>query len=360
LEEEEKYVPINKGHFDDLETPERMAEFSRKLGEGWEDEYKIYRENWSEAPKRKEVLEYPILVDLELSSKCNLLCPMCPTITDEFRSHTKKTNIDTDLAKKVIDEIAGKVNALRLSWVGEPTLHRDLVEIIKYAKDKGIRETSFLTNGSKLELDYFIKLQEAGIDWITISVDGTDERYNAIRKPLKFEDTLRKIRDIKEYKTKNGLSKPVIKIQSVWPAMRENAEEFYNLFSPLVDVVAYNPLIDYLHKDEDIVYEENFSCPQYYQRVTVSATGEVAMCSNDDEVREVIGDATKESIHDIWHGEKLNRLRDIHSKKDGFKSIDACRLCYYPRKAIPDEMVFVNGREIWIENYVNRKQEVGE
>jgi radical SAM protein with 4Fe4S-binding SPASM domain len=284
---------------------------------------------------------------------------MCPTITDGFRKEIGKSNMEFSLAKKVIDEIAGKVYALRLSWVGEPTLNKDLVKIIKYAKDKGINEVSFLTNGGRLDLNYFITLQKAGIDWISISIDGIDETYNAIRKPLKFDETFKKIKQIAEYKKQNNLNKPVIKIQSVWPAIRTNAEEFYNMFLPYVDLISYNPLIDYLHNDSNIIYEENFSCPQFYQRVTVSASGEVAMCSNDDEVKSIIGNANEETIYDIWHGEKLNKLRKIHNQKDGFKDMKICAQCYYPRKTQADEKIVVNGREIWIENYINRKQEIG-
>jgi hypothetical protein len=79
----QEYIPVNKGHFD-LEPPERAAAFSEKLGRGWEPDCREYRRIWEELPVRKEVRDYPLLVDLELSSRCNLKCPMCPTITDEF------------------------------------------------------------------------------------------------------------------------------------------------------------------------------------------------------------------------------------------------------------------------------------
>lgn len=359
----EQYIPINKGHFD-LEPAERSAAFSEKLADGWRPDYLEYRRLWEELPVSKTVRDYPLLVDLELSSRCNLKCPMCPTVTEEFIDKRvkpfKKGILDFDLAKKIIDEIAGKVFALRLSWVGEPTLHPKFVDIIRYAKDKGIQEVSFLTNGTKLQPTYFKKVAEAGADWITISVDGMGETYNAIRAPLKFDETLEKIRAIKKYKVERGLEKPVIKIQGVWPAVRKDPEAFYNTFSPVVDLVAFNPLIDYLHKDSDIAFEENFSCPQHYQRLVIASNGSAAMCSNDDNVTQVVGNAFEQSIHEIWHGPEMQRIRDIHTKKNGFKQIPACARCYYPRKTAADEVATINGKEIRIENYVNRKQDVGE
>jgi radical SAM protein with 4Fe4S-binding SPASM domain len=289
---------------------------------------------------------------------------MCPTITAEFIDKRvkpfKKGLFSYELAKKIIDEIAGKVFALRLSWVGEPTLHPKMIEIVRYAKGKGIGEVSFLTNGTKLNLAYFRKLAEAGVDWITISVDGMGETYNRIRAPLVFDETLEKIRAIKRYKVEHACDKPVIKIQGVWPAVREQPEDFYNTFSPLVDLVAFNPLIDYLHKDTDIVFEENFSCPQYYQRLVIASNGQAAMCSNDDNVTEVAGNAFEQSIHEIWHGPRLQELRALHAEHDGFRKIPACARCYYPRKTETGEVARIGGREVHIENYVNRKQLVGE
>lgn len=356
---EEKYIPINKGHFE-LDTIERTQEFQKKMAQGWENEYKEYRKQWIELPKKRCISEYPLLVDLELASVCNLKCPMCYTNTDDFKKKVKKGFMDFKLFKKIVDEIAGKVFALRLSLRGEATLHPRFLDCIKYAKEKGIKEVSSLTHGGNLHIDFFKQCVEAGIDWFTISIDGVDEEYNKIRKPLKFEETLKKLIDIKNYKDENNLIKPVIKIQGIWPAIRPNPTKYYNTIAPLVDLVAYNPLIDYLRKDSEIVYEENFACPQLYQRVVVGSDGQVMMCSNDEDGEEIIGSAYEESIYDIWHGEKLNKIRDIHNQEDGFKTMKVCKLCYYPRKMIPDEPAIVAEREIVVENYVNRRQVAGE
>ena len=117
---------------------------------------------------------------------------MCPTVTKEFWDKRitpfKRGQINLSLAKRIIDEVAGKIYSLRLSWIGEPTLHSKLIEIAKYAKKKKIKEVSFLTNGYKLKMYYFKKLVDAGVDLITVSIDGMDETYNKIRYPLKFNE----------------------------------------------------------------------------------------------------------------------------------------------------------------------------
>lgn len=353
-------IPINKGNYTSFETLEREELFEHYKAEGWENEYKIYRINWSKFPQEQLIKDYPILVDIELASVCNLKCPMCYTITDEFKEKVNAKLIDFELFKKIIDEIGSKVPALRLSLRGESTLHPKFVECIQYAKDKGIKEVSTLTNGSKLSIDFFEKIVKAGIDWITISVDGLNGEYEKIRKPLKFNDMLQKIKDIHQHKVKHNLHKPVIKIQGIWPSIKKDPSSYYNILQPHVDLIAFNPLIDYLQKDTDIVYIENFSCPQLYQRLVVGADGLVMMCSNDEEGGHIVGDANKQSIHEIWHGKALNEVRAIHKKQNGFMELDVCKKCYLPRATESSEKSVVNGREFSILNYVNRKQSIGE
>ena len=37
----------------------------------------------------------------------------------------------------------------------------------------------------------------------------------------------------------------------------------FNSLNPVTNSIARNTLIDYLSNDKDIIYEENFSCPNY-------------------------------------------------------------------------------------------------
>ncbi len=84
------------------------------------------------------------------------------------------------------------------------------------------------------------------------------------------------------------------------------------------------------------------------------------MCSNDEENDHIIGNANTETIYNIWHGEALQKVRELHNKQDGFKSLDVCKRCYLPRATESNETSKVNGREFDILNYVNRTQTIGE
>ena len=349
---------INKGQFR-LDTRGRKARFELNRGRGHMLDYAWNRTKWHLYPRLRHVSRFPSHIDVEISSVCDLNCPMCYTTTEEFKKIVKKGLMDFELFKKIIDEGAeNNLYSIRLSLRGEAFVHPQILDMLKYAKDKGIKEVSTLTHGGRIDEEKFRKLVEYGLDWLTISFDGVGETYEKIRAPLKFQDMVDKIARFKEIKREMGTPKPVIKVQTVWPAIKDNPEEFYNTFEPITDQIGSNPLIDYLHNDTDIEYEENFTCPQLWERMTIGSGGEVMLCANDEMMLHPVGDANKETIYDIWHGKRLEEAREIHKRHKGTEMIDPCKHCYLPRSTQREDAVMEN-RLLKIDNYVNRKQKVG-
>jgi hypothetical protein len=199
---------------------------------------------------------------------------------------------------------------------------------------------------------------DAGLDWLTISFDGLGETYEAIRKPAKFEESYSKIKEYRSIKGKARSIKPVIKVQTVWPAIKDNAKEYFDAFNPYVDDIAINSLVDYLHKDQEIEYIDDFICPVLYQRLVIGSDGIALLCSNDEFCLHPVGDADRESLYEIWHGRKLTEAREVHKTRQGIKTIAACRHCYLPRKTKP-VMEDFGSSKIVIDKYINRPDEVG-
>lgn len=342
-----------------LTSRSKNFKFELNRGRGHLLSYIKNRIRWHLFPRLHHVSKFPSHVDIELSSLCNLSCPMCYTITDKFKSKVQRTNMDFELYKKIIDECA-KYNlySIRLSLRGEAFLNEHIYDMIKYAKDKGIKEVSSLTHGGLIDEKKFEQLIDLGLDWLTISFDGIGETYNKIRHPLKFEDSIKKIKNYQEIKKRRGVVKPVIKVQTVWPAISDNPKEFYNIFNLITDQVASNPLIDYLGNDTDIIYEENFTCPQLWERLVIGADGNVMLCANDEMESYKLGNVNDESVYNIWHGKRLNRAREIHLKHLGVEEIEPCKHCYLPRK-MESDFVNLGDHFIKIDKYVNREQTVG-
>jgi len=351
------YIPINKGQFT-LESPDRAARFERKRGHGCEQDYRANRRQWQQYPEQRYVSDYPLHVDLELASVCNLRCPMCFTITDAFKKQVNAKLMDFDLYTKLVDECAaGGVYSLRLSYRGEAFLHPKVVDACRYAKQRGIKEVSSLTNGVRLDEAMFVAMMEAGLDWLTISIDGLGETYEQIRRPAKFDRAVEKITAYARIKREAGRLKPVVKIQSILPAIEDDPQAFYNVFAPISDMVSANPLIDFMADIKASPKVSDFSCPQIYQRLTIGADGLAMMCANDEKGEHIVGDANKQTIHEIWHGEAMRQVRDIHSRHQGCAEIHPCNSCYLPM-ATEASVIEVDGRSVVSDKYVAGPQKL--
>ncbi len=359
MSEQNIYVPINKGQFS-METPERDALFEKNRGFGVEADYAENRRLWTEYPTQQQVSDYPLHVDIELASVCNLQCPMCYTITPEFKKQVNTKLMDYELFKKVVDQCAeGGVYSIRLSFRGESFLHKRILDCVKYAKQKGIKEVSTLTNGLRLDEEMFTQLMEAGLDWVTISFDGLGETYEQIRRPAKYERAVEKIANYAEIKREAGRVKPVVKVQTVLPAIEKDPKAFYDVFSGITDMVSSNPLIDFHQDVSKLPKIEKFVCPQIYQRLVVGADGLCMMCMNDTTTTIVIGDANTESLHAIWHSEKMNEIRAIHREHQGCAKLNPCKQCALPLQTY-DEDIDVGGRTVIAEKYKKGVQKVFE
>jgi MoaA/NifB/PqqE/SkfB family radical SAM enzyme len=349
-------TPINKGQFL-LESADRIAAFEQRRGHGCEADYAENRRLWAHLPKSQIVSNYPLHVDLELASICNLRCPMCYTISPDFRKHVNAKLMDTALFKKLIDECGkGGVYSVRLSFRGESFLHPDIVECARYAKDAGIKEVSTLTNCERMDEAMFKEMMEAGLDWLTVSADGVGEVYEKIRRPAKFDRLVEKLTNFKRIREEAGYQKPVIKVQSILPAIEDNPDEFYQIFSSITDEVAANPLIDFMQDKQSPKIPE-FTCPQPFQRLVIGADGLCMMCANDEHGTVVIGDANVQSIHEIWHSAKMTEVRQIQIAHEGCEKLGPCTQCYLPLET-REVTIKVGDREVTAQKYVKGAETV--
>ena len=82
-----------------------------------------------------EILDAPPQIDIELNAGCNMKCPFCLHGYETIKNNL----LHIDTYKKIIDE-AGElgVKGLKLNYINEPMLRKDLEECIKYARKAGI------------------------------------------------------------------------------------------------------------------------------------------------------------------------------------------------------------------------------
>ncbi|MCE8424884.1 MAG: heme b synthase [Candidatus Methanoperedens sp.] len=141
----------------------------------------------------------PRLIAWELTNACNLACIHCRASAIKEPSPDE---LSTEQAKHFIDKLVEYRPILILTG-GEPLLRPDVYEIANYATGHGLRVV-LATNGTLLTSAIAKKLKEAGIQRVSISIDGaTKEMHDTFRgEPGAFEAALSGIDILK----KEGLS----------------------------------------------------------------------------------------------------------------------------------------------------------
>lgn len=124
----------------------------------------------------------PLWVHLYVTRKCNLACDYCQLIEYSNRTNPKQQDLDTHHMKRVIDKLH-ELGCRFISYFGgEPTIRKDLTELIAYADKKGMIN-HISTNGAFLTPAYIDELGRSGLDVINLSVDSVLE-FDRSKKDL--------------------------------------------------------------------------------------------------------------------------------------------------------------------------------
>jgi MoaA/NifB/PqqE/SkfB family radical SAM enzyme len=326
-----------------MNTPEQDDLVEYKRGKGKEFEYSQFKYQWDVYPKIRKVPDFPLNIDIEVCSCCNILCDHC------FRQYLdigKEGYMDFDMYKEIVDECArNKLHTLKFSMRGEPTMHPKIVEMVAYAKKKGIKEVWINTNGSLLTEEMVKGFCEAKLDWITMSFDGLSEMYESIRKPLKYEESLEKLKLLKKVRDAYHPDM-IINVQTVWSAIKNDPEKYKEIMRPYVDRIAYNSDMNF--KEFTLVPNPDFICMRLWQRMAICSNGDFLKCPSDFKKLEVMGNVKDISIKDAW-----DILQDVQRKlhmKGYISNSQVCNECHHGCRKVKRKVV-IDGKDVDSYNY---------
>jgi len=320
---------------------------TQKVMSAWEsrrsEEYKTYREEWNNNPKANKLNGFPLHLDIEATSACNFLCTMCPrTEMMENKTFWKVENFDMKTYEEIISTgVPLGLKSVKFQYLGEPLVNKNLVKMIKYAKEAGVVDVMFNTNASLLTEKKSREIILSGVDKIFFSFDSPyREEFNKIRVKGDYDLVLKNIKNFMKVKKELKSDTPITRVQMV--LMKDNQkewEDFQKLFSNLVDTIAY---IDYLdhgnqnkHEEKGVVElgsrKKKFCCPQLWQRMFVHPDGVVTPCCLDSNREMVMGNIKENSIKDIWKNELYQDMRKKHlaGKIDEIPTCKKCPLAKY-------------------------------
>ncbi|HEX4861401.1 MAG TPA: radical SAM protein [Rhizomicrobium sp.] len=95
--------------------------------------------------------QHSCLALIEVNDACNLTCPVCFAESGQARTE-QKSLAEIDAMLETLVESEGFPDLVQISG-GEPTIHPDIVEILKLAKSKPIRHVMLNTNGIRIARD---------------------------------------------------------------------------------------------------------------------------------------------------------------------------------------------------------------
>jgi len=145
----------------------------------------------------------PVVV-WNMTRRCNLKCVHCYAQSID-PSEEIKNELTTDEGKALIDDLAEFGTPVILFSGGEPLLRKDLPELTRYAKSKGLRAV-ISTNGTLITKEIAKELKEVGLSYVGISLDGPEETNDEFRKQKgAFKKAMEGLKNCQEAGIKVGL-----------------------------------------------------------------------------------------------------------------------------------------------------------
>ena len=109
----------------------------------------------------------PVCLYLETTNRCNLLCTTCPRTYEDLEP---PADMSWELFTSIVDQFP-RIARVVLHGVGEPMMVRALPRMIRYLKARGVY-VLFNTNGTLLTQRAGRELIDAGLDELRISLDA--------------------------------------------------------------------------------------------------------------------------------------------------------------------------------------------
>lgn len=226
----------------------------------------------------------PKWIAWEITRRCNLHCVHCRSSSElDVSGHP---DFSLEEAKRVLDDISSYASPVIVLSGGEPLLRKDVFDIAKYGKDKGLR-MCLATNGTLVNEDVCKKIKDADIKMVSLSLDGStaaihDDFRNS---PGAFDATVNAARLFKKYDIKFLINSSFTKrnqkdIVNIYKFVKELGTTAWYMFmivptgrgedimEELISVEDYEEFLDWhyeMEKNEKDILVRPTCAPSYYR-----------------------------------------------------------------------------------------------
>lgn len=303
----------------------------------------------------------PVVYNIETTNACNMRCEMCPRTTMMTRP---VVTMKPELFNRVIDQLKPFTAEQWARWekfafekygypkddmsenhyflyvipkvivlhgYGDPLLDKSMPDYVKAMSKRGL-ESYFSCNPANINMERTIETFENGLGYVKYSMESVDDiRHKEVRGAASnFTDSYKNILKLLDIKAQRNLKTTIvitmINLNKPW-----QQEEFAKLKEAFKGCDVYV----YLKSQDQQWYEDNKNqtqsihwlefCQFPWSSMTIKSNGESVECVEDFNNEIVLGDASKESLYDIWNGEKYRNFRNDHFElTPGIKCTEQC------------------------------------
>jgi MoaA/NifB/PqqE/SkfB family radical SAM enzyme len=285
-------------------------------------------------------LPKPLSLFIEPTNICNFRCVMCVHGSENTRNDLKPfMDIDMALYGRIIRELqewdGPRLKLLRLTILGEPLLNKNIVDMIKIAKQCDVAEcVDLFTNASVLTPDLAEQLVDSGLDRIRFSIYAVDEeRHAKVTAQKRFTPKaihgnikrLREIRDAKHVQTPYMLIK-------MFDAYGPENDMFFSMYRDIADEIdlekvhnatryTNNDLVNKFYDNTECAKRTNDAyftnlhelkaCPRPFMALCIDSLANVLMCTLDAPRYTKIANLNDITLRDVWFGNTLFEFRKM-------------------------------------------------
>lgn len=314
-------------------------------------------------------LKTPFSLHVFPSYYCNFHCSYClHSLPPEKlkKRNFKRQLISFDNFKKAIDglkEFPDKLKTIIFAGHGEPLIHKDIAEMVKYANKANVsNRTEIVTNASLLNKEMADNLIAAELSLLRVSLQGvTNEMYKKVGGTDYLISDL--VNNIKYFYKNRKNAKIHIKIINIGLNDDKEEELFYDLFSPISDEATIEHLIPFINEIDHtsitndlgkckLGHKKSMSkiCSMPFYMLVLEPNGNLVPCCSSI-VPYVYGNIQKNNLKDIWDSKKLNdflcmQLTDLTQNK-------VCKECSVPQYGLQEGDYLDNDKDSLLKIYYN-------
>lgn len=267
-----------------------------------------------------DLLPLPAVLVIEPTNRCNMRCVMCPQ-----EQQLQVGDMSVEVLECIVNQLTQSVKYIQFYFVGEPTLHPTLPEMIELIKRNSSAKVEVSTNLVALRRrECAERFLISGVDRVLCCIEGFSEvSHKALRKTGSFSHACNTVHMLADIKRRRRLLVDIIVkcIETV-----HNQGEISDFTAYWQSVHGVTPSVTWMntwaasmphlgsigvHGGPNALYHRS-PCAEIWNKMVIRWNGTVVICCHDWSSQVPLGQIQSSTLLEIWNGHIINGIRKEH------------------------------------------------